>query len=167
MIFQSNWTTFESKKSPLQFMYSLFGSCLVHICWPSFFSSFQLKWKVKSAMKDWLHAFCFSHTNLLLYFFTHRSWGISSCQRHLRSPGPSAISPGSAEAEKESRAVAEQQLNIQISLFKQPETLQNHAWDKMTLKFQSLNLCLVVLQKWAVHSRPGFLIDTLPSEALE
>lgn len=28
---------------------------------------------------------------------------------------------------QERRAVAEQQLNIQISLFKQPETLQNHA----------------------------------------
>lgn len=110
MIFQSNWTSFEGRKSPVLCLHSLFFLMLVNTrTLDCLFLILPAEMKSKSGTKDQLCAFCFPHPNLLLYFCIHRVCVISSRERHLSSSVPSAISALPLEKPRRSRAVAEQQ----------------------------------------------------------
>lgn len=168
MIFQSNWTSFERKKSPVLCLHSLFFLMLVNTgrldC---LFLILPAEMKSESGTKDQLCAFCFPHPNILLYFCIHRVCVISSHERQLSSSVPTAISALPVEKPRRSRAVAEKEFEYPYLTLQTTEDTQNHVWDKMPLKFQSLDLCLAVLQKWAAHNKRGILIDSLPSGALK
>lgn len=135
MIFQSHWTSFERRKRPSPCLCSLLKMLVNIHTLACLFLILPAEMKNKSGTKVRLRAFCFSHPNLLLYFFTHRICGISPCERQLSSSVPSAISALPAEKPRRS---AEQwlssNLNIHIWLFKQQKILQNHVWDKNDIK---------------------------------
>lgn len=72
--------------------------------------------KDRSGTKDQLRAFCFSHPNLLLYFYISRICGISPLWETTQQLGPLChLSPASGGAQKEPGAVAEQQFQFEYS----------------------------------------------------
>lgn len=72
--------------------------------------------KDRSGTKDQLRAFCFSHPNLLLYFYSSRICGISPLWETTQQLGPLChLSTASGGAQKEPGAVAEQQFQFEYS----------------------------------------------------
>lgn len=115
MIFQSNWTSFERRKSPLSCLCSLLKCWLTHT--PAcLFLILSAEMKDRSGTKDQLRAFCFSHPNLLLYFYSSRICGISPLWETTQQLGPLChLSTASGGAQKEPGAVAEQQFQFEYS----------------------------------------------------
>ena len=78
------------------------------------------------------------------------------------------LSTASAEAQEERGAVAEQQFEYSyLTLQTTEDTLRPRVRQNDIKLSVILDLCLAVLQKWAVHSKRGTLIDRLPSGALK